>query len=198
MMNRKQYGYSAWAPLLLMLTACGTSPPTRLYVLEPVAVRGASEGREALRVAVNEATLPKRLARKEILSRDQHFVIRTAEFDRWAEPLEQNVTSVLAENLSVLLGSDRVFAYPWGSGEPVDFTVSIQILEFGPDPSGNVALHALWRIANAAGDTVVLKKSLYAASRAGDDVSATVAAMSRAIGELSRDIADSMFTAADS
>ncbi len=194
MNNRKRFEYFVWASLLLMLTACGTSPSTRMYILEPVAVQSADRGRALLSITVNEVTLPKHLARKEILSRDRHFMVSTAEFDRWAEPLGENITSVLAENLSVLLGSDRVVAYPWSSGEGVDFTVNVQVLAFSPDPSGDVVLNALWRIADSAGDTVALKKSHYSEASATNDIIATVSAMSRTVGALSQDIASMLRT----
>ena len=39
-----------------------------------------------------------------------------SENDRWAEPLDENLTRVLAKNLSVLLRTDRIVVYPW----PID------------------------------------------------------------------------------
>ncbi|TDJ74626.1 MAG: hypothetical protein E2O38_01100 [Proteobacteria bacterium] len=51
-------------------------------------------------------TLAEHLTRKEILSRDRRYEVSGAALDRWSEPLESNITSVLAENLSDLITPD--------------------------------------------------------------------------------------------
>lgn len=181
-----------------LLGACGTSPSARLYLLEPVAIGNADSQSDPSTIFVNEVVLAEHLTRKEILSRDRRFQVSAASFDRWAEPLESNITSVIAENLSVLVASDRVISYPWILGEYADFSVSVQVLSFGPDPSGNVVLRILWRIAGSDGETVELRRAHYSQSRSTNDPLATVAAMSAALGELSMDIASSLRTAAAS
>jgi len=177
-----------------LLGACGTSPPARLYLLEPVAI-GTGSPNTALTVLVNEVALADYLTRKEILSRDLHYQVSAASFDRWAEPLKSNVTSVLAENLSVLVASDGVISHPWTFVGNADFTVSVQVLSFGPDPSGDVTLTALWRIAASGGETVALRRAHYSQSRSTYEPVATVAAMSGVLGDLSTDIATALRTA---
>jgi len=189
MNNRKTILLTVCTVLMTTLSACGTSPPARLYLVEPVVVRGSEAPAVPLTVLVDKVVLPKYLTRKEILSRDQDYVVSAAMFDRWAEPLETNVTSALAENLSALIRSDRVVAYPWALSEPADFGVSVQIIAFGPAPSGDVVLKALWRVVDSSGDTIVLRRSHYSASRQTPDPAATVGAMSLALGDLSREIA---------
>ncbi len=53
-------------------------------------------------------TLAERLTRKEILSRDRRYEVSGAALDRWSEPLENNITTVLAENLSALIAPDTI------------------------------------------------------------------------------------------
>jgi uncharacterized lipoprotein YmbA len=143
-------------------------------------------------ILVTEVTLSEHLTRKDILSRDRHYEVSAAPFDRWAESLESNITSVLAENLAVLSPSDKVISHPWTFGDRADFTVSVQVLAFGPDPSGDVTLNAIWRIVDAGGSTLELQRASYSQPRATDDVVATVAAMSVVLGEMSFDIASSL------
>ncbi len=53
-------------------------------------------------------TLAERLTRKEILSRERCYEVSGAALDRCSEPLESNITSVLAENLSALIAPDTI------------------------------------------------------------------------------------------
>jgi len=53
-------------------------------------------------------TLAEHLTGKEILSRDRRYEVSGAALDRWPEPLESNITSVLAENLSALIAPDTI------------------------------------------------------------------------------------------
>jgi uncharacterized lipoprotein YmbA len=147
-------------------------------------------------IFVSEVVLAEHLTRKEILSRNRHFQVSAASFDRWAEPLESNITSVIAENLSVLVASDKVISHPWILGGNADFAVSVQVLSFGPDPSGDVSLTALWLISTPGGESIALQRARYSQSRSTSEPVATVAAMSNLLGDLSMDIASALQIAA--
>ncbi len=175
-----------------LLASCGTSPPARLYLLEPVAVGSSASLNSFTTILVNEVSLAEHLTRKEILSRNQHYQVSAASFDRWAEPLESNITSVLAANLSVLIASASVLSHPWTVGENARFTVSVQVLSFGPDPSGDVTLTALWQIAASDGETVAQRRARYSQSRATSEPIETVASMSKVLADLSLDIATAL------
>lgn len=187
-MNKTLAGKLALLSVAGMLCGCGTSPPARLYILEPVAV-SATASPSPSTLLVNEATLAEHLTRKEILSRDTRYKINAAAFDRWAESLESNITSVVAENLSVLLATDRVISHPWTYGGTAEFVISLHVISFGTEPSGDVVLNSLWKVTNSRGATVALERSRISEPRAGDAVVHTVAAMSMALGQLSKDIA---------
>ena len=57
-------------------------------------------------LGVGPVRLPGYLDRREIVTRVAQSRFDVSENDRWAEPLDENFTHVLAQNLSVLLGSD--------------------------------------------------------------------------------------------
>ena len=65
-------------------------------------------------IILGPVTLPEYHSRKGILVREQQFKVSISEFDRWAEPLDQNIISVIAENISSPIHSDHVFNYRWG------------------------------------------------------------------------------------
>lgn len=181
--------------LVSTLTGCSTSPAPRLYIIEPMSAPASSQVDENLTIAVGPVTLPAHLNRKEIVTHDQRYRVNSAEFDRWAEPLDDNITSALAENLSVLIPSDQVIAYPWDTAHDFDYTVRVRVIAFGTNPSGEIVLSASWIIYNAAGMPVKYMKTRYSAPRRGDDMVALVAAMSQTIEQLSRDIATALVAA---
>lgn len=183
--------YAAYAGVLLiaMLTGCSSSPPTRLYLIEPINVLENLTTETELTIAVGPIMLAQHLDRREVLSHDEPYRLTAAEFDRWAEPLEDNITSVLTENLSTFLSTNRVIDHRWDT-RSADYTVRVHIIAFAAEPNGTVSLKAAWTIDDQTGAPGALHKNSYTEPRGDDEVVATVAAMSRAIAQLSRDIAD--------
>ena len=139
-------------------------------------------------VAVGPLRLPEHLNREKLASREERYRVLVHDYDRWAEPLEDNVTSTLAENLSRLLPAERVVAYP-ESVPDADFTVRAHFMEFGPSPSGDVLLSASWSLAGASGSEIAWHRTTIREPRAGPSVIDTVAAMSTALARLSEEIA---------
>lgn len=175
-----------------MLSACSSSPSPRLYIMEPMSAVAGVQADQVLRIAVGAVALPAYLDRKEIVTHDQRYQINSAEYDRWAEPPDQNIANTLAENLSILIPSDQVVAYPWDPVHKFDYTVRVRVIRFGASPSGNVELSASWLILNSDNVPVKLTRTHYVVDRQGDDVLGLVAAMSDAIEQLSRDIANAL------
>ena len=57
-------------------------------------------------IGVGPITVPKYLDRPQIVTRSGRNQLALGEFDRWAEPLQDNVLRVLAENLAFLIPTD--------------------------------------------------------------------------------------------
>jgi Uncharacterized protein conserved in bacteria len=110
---------------VVLLAGCTHSPPVRFYTLTPLdrqEIRRASR-QEAVPGAVRimPVDIPDYLDRPQIMTRDGKNILKLAEFDRWAGSLGDNITAVLAENLGLLLASDRVFIHPGIGGEKTIF-----------------------------------------------------------------------------
>lgn len=171
------------------LSGCGTSPSPRLYLIQPMAMTANTTAVSGPTIAIRPVVLPEHLRRKEIVTHDAPYRVHAAAFDRWAEPLDTAIAAALTENLSILMQTDTVIAYPWDQVHGVDYAVNLRILSFAAEPGGEVALSVSW-IINAADRTpLVLDKARYTEAPRGGEVVDTVAAMSRAIEQLSRDIA---------
>ena len=153
-MGTDRIGQPGLVPLIFFavgLLACASSPQPRFYILEATAAPAANIAETGLTVVVGPLRLPEHLNRDRLASREERYRVIVYDYDRWAEPLEDNVTLTLAENISRLLPAERVVAYP-ESVVGADFTVRAQFLEFGPSASGDVLLRALWAVARTPGN----------------------------------------------
>jgi uncharacterized lipoprotein YmbA len=199
-MNRVHILFSCTAAAFLM-AGCfgpGTTRTTRLFVLNATAAPDASTARSSdLRLGVGRVSLPERLNRSQIVTRTGTNEVHVADFSQWAEPLEKSVPRVVAENLSKLTGTDQVSVYPSPTQMDIDLRVEIAVIRFEGDSNGEVSLVARWRWVRATDSHAhPLQFSTYSEAAADDSTNALVAAMSRALASLSRDIATAIATAA--
>jgi uncharacterized lipoprotein YmbA len=112
--------------------------------------------------------------------------IEITEFEQWGEPLRSGVTRVVTVNLARLLPESRVVAFPWRSTEAIGYQVILDIGQMDGPAGGSVALDARWRVLDRSGSEVVARVSRLS-EPAGTGTAA--AAMSRALGVLTHDIA---------
>ena len=181
---------------LLALTAAGCSgtAATRFYSLasvEPPAAESARPSGQGTAVAVGAVTLPAYLDRPQVVTRSGVYAVDLAEFDRWSEPLQDMVPRVIAENLSVLLGSDQVYLSPRRQLPGLTHQVDIAIDRFDLDDQDRVVLAARWDLIERSRDEVVSSRKVTITEAAADrSYDAIVAAMSKALALLSRDIAE--------
>ena len=165
------------------------SPPTQHYVLSPVieATSNATASPAApLVVGVGPVNLPAYLDRPQIVIRLAPDLIGISEFDQWGEALRDGITRVVAVNLARLLPENRVVTFPWHSTEAIRYQIVLDIVQLDGPAGGSVALDARWRVLDPSGSEVAAHISrLSEPAGAGT----TAAAMSRALGALSHDIA---------
>lgn len=189
---------SHFVALLLILgaAACTTSDPSRFYVLAPdesPAPAGVSAAPSLRAIAVGPVEVPKYADRSEIVSFASATRLDLAEFDRWGEPLADNIARVVAENLARMLPSDRVVVYSGRRTLPFRYQVSIDVYRFDIEPSGKTTLSASWGVQSTDGRAAVASRRFARSEDAGSSaIEAKVAAMSRAVAELSREIASAL------
>lgn len=181
---------------LLGLSGCGSSPPTRFYVLP--SLTGAETAPPAaprdLTIGVGPVTLPPYLDRLQIVTRASRARLVLGEFDQWAASLQDSVPRVLAENLSLLIPTDRVLLHPWSRTIEPDYQVTVDVTQFDAGPSGEVVLAARWRILSANEKELVIRKAHFTAAAGRQGYEATVSAMGHALDALSQDIAAALLT----
>ena len=116
---------------------------------------------------------------------------RLAEFNQWAEPVSNNLTRVLAENLTNLLRGDLIDVFlASDSSIPKDYRLEVDILRLDGNLGGQAVLISQWALLAAAEDELILmRRSKYQESAADNTYKELVLAKSRTVEKLSRDIA---------
>jgi uncharacterized lipoprotein YmbA len=185
--------------ILWMLQGCaimgtGTQQPTQSYVLNSL----YSEDIETQPVAnlsrigilVGPVRMALYLDRTDIVIRDSQNQIRLADFSQWAGPLQENFSRVLAENLSVLLATHNVGIFPGTRAMSFDYNVTVNVTRFDGIPGERADLRARWAILDKSRKNMLLKKhSVLTQPTKDDSLEALIAAESRALADLSREIA---------
>ena len=195
---RRQPGLLTLAALAtsLILAACADSQPTRFYTLSGL----ASERGDALAalpadltVGVGPVTLPPYLDRPQLVTRAGSNRVVLADFDSWAEPLEGLFARVLADNLALLLGTDDVLLLPQRRSMPLTYQVEVDVARFDVDAGGNANLDARWWVYGRGGERLLRsgRSTLTAPTQVGD-YTAAAAALSRALGAMSTEIAEAI------
>jgi uncharacterized lipoprotein YmbA len=178
-----------------LLVGCSSSPPVRLYMIEPITAAESKREAQPLTIAIGPVQLAEHLNRSEILTRAEPYKVSVAEYDRWAEPIDSNIAAVLAENLSILVPAASVHTYPRDKAYDADYTICVHILRFGTHSDNEVVLKVDWTIEDSAGRKIKHHRSRYAEPRRDSEMVSMVEALSRNVEQLSRDIADAVHEA---
>lgn len=144
-------------------------------------------------VGLGPIRLPEYLDRPQIVTRMSPNEVRFAEFERWAAPLAGSFSSALAENLSTLLGTDRIALHPWKATTSIDCRVEIEVSRFDGKPGDSVLLESRWIVFSEDRERVLsTKTSSIREPVSGKGYEALVAAQSRALAALGREIAEAI------
>jgi uncharacterized lipoprotein YmbA len=186
------------ATLVFLVVAGGgcssTVSPTRYYTLAPADVppsaQPAASGRD-VRIGIRAVDLPRYVERPQIVTRAGINRLEVDEFQQWGEPLRHAMPMILAENLARLVPTEQVAVFPWGRGFVPDAQIFVDVWQLEGALGGQTTLAARWRIVSRAGEETATGVSRLTES-SGSDYESLVAAHSRLVAALSRDIAEAL------
>jgi uncharacterized lipoprotein YmbA len=137
---------------------------------------------------------PSYLDRPQIVTRKGTNELHVAELDRWAEPLKENFSRVLVENLSALLQTEHMLLFPWKGSAPPVYSVAVDVTRFEREPGGSVVFRARWTLTREKERKVLARKTSTFTKPVGKDGSygELVAAKSEALADLSAEIASAI------
>jgi uncharacterized lipoprotein YmbA len=190
------------AVMAFSLVGCGTfSPrpdPSRFFTLSSLpqveqATLKNSTRPEKMFLGIGPIKFPSYLDRQEIVVRSAQNRFDVSENDRWAEPLQENFSRVLSENLALLLNTDLIIVYPWSPANRPRYHVEIEVLRLEANSERNGHLFARWSVLDGADKKVaVVKESRVTRNAKERSTDGSVAALSEAVGDLSREIANAV------
>ena len=183
----------AVASVLVALGACAVSSPrTEFYTLDAEAPAGrgatsAARDEPAVKVSVWQVSVPEIVDRSELVLRTAPNRVEISDFHRWAEPLRLGIARVLADDLALRLGSGFMVVVGQPAGIQPDVRVSFDVQKFEAVPGEGVTVEALWNIRPARGEPRN-GRSMVAERGPSRDYAALVAAYSRALAQVAREV----------
>lgn len=184
-----------WVVVLAGLTGCANSRETRFYVLTPLpAVErpgDPSPGHSPV-IGLRPVGLPEYLNQPQIVTRVGENMLQLAEFDQWGSPLRDNLTRVLAGNLAILVPADRVAVFPWTQDRLIEYEVTVEVTRLEGTLGARCSLAAYWAIFGRGGKASIATGNSSHTEPAGDSYATLVAAQSRLVAALGRDIATAL------
>jgi uncharacterized lipoprotein YmbA len=196
MMRMGFFRKTTWMVLFVavLLVGCRSStPPVEFYTLNSLSSTQGNANTantdQKLAIGVGPVQIPQILDRPQIVTRSGPNKLTFNDFHRWAGPLEDDFARVLAENISLLLGTDQVAVYPWETDFKPRYRVALEIRYFEGQWGQDVRLEVIWGVTRQESQaTQTVQKSVIKEPLPKTNYEALVAAKSRAIASLSREI----------
>jgi uncharacterized lipoprotein YmbA len=178
------------ALLAAALSGClGPDRPIEFYTLAPLP-RAAAGGVPVAVVAVVPAVIPASIDRPQIVTRTDDNRIELSEFHRWGGTMKEEISRTLIENLAVLLAERHVSVMSDQLAPAPACIVAVSFNRFDGRLGESVGLNAAWTLrAPKHRKTLAVRTSVLQEPVTGPSYADLVAAQSRALAALSREIA---------
>ncbi|MBN2032855.1 MAG: membrane integrity-associated transporter subunit PqiC [Deltaproteobacteria bacterium] len=183
---------------VMLFLGCASTPPTRFFVLSPISdikMMSKGEGEPCFAIGLGPVKIPEYLNQPGIVTRITPNEVRVDKFAKWAEPLEDNISRVLAENLPSLLCIRTIAFFPWKGSIELDYRIDVRVIQMGGTLGENAFLDVFWSIADGIDrkkSPLLIKRSSYVESTDGGDHESFISAQSRNLASFSREIAVSI------
>ena len=193
--------FSRGLPVILALAAiflggCRSQSP-RFYTLTPIQEdQGLSKRKSPARnavIGIGPVKLADYLDQSMLVTRTSDNQAVKAQFDRWVGSFKDNFINVLADNIGLLLSTDRIYLYPWRLSVPIDYQVVMDVIRCDGRLGDAAYLEVRWSIFKGPEKKLLkIHRSGIREPVTGADYAALVAAQSRALAQLSQEIAEAI------
>jgi uncharacterized lipoprotein YmbA len=164
------------------------APPSHFYTLTRTATSPAATS--SLSVVVGPVSIPAIVDLPQIVLSTGPNQVSLDEFNRWASPLQNNISRVVAENLVAMLGTPRVSQFQQSLNADADYRVAIEVQSFESAPGEAATLNAVWIVRRTKDGKTETGRTTVREPATEKGYDALAAAHSRALGRMSQDIAD--------
>jgi hypothetical protein len=164
------------------------SPPSHFYTLSRTATPVATASK--LSVVVGPVSIPAIVDLPQIVVNTGPNQVTLDEYNRWASPLQNNISRVVAENLVAILGASRVSLFQQSLNADADYRVAIEVQSFDSVPGEAATLDAVWIVRRTRDGKADTGRTTVREPAQEKGYAAIAAAHSRALARLSQDVAD--------
>lgn len=179
--------------LLAAIFAGCASRTADFYTLSVEAPADSGRPAATFSVVVGATTVPELIDRPQIVVRGGTNQVDIDEFARWAEPLKNQIPRVIAGDLAQLLDNQHVSVYLLAGDAASAYRVRASVERFDALPGEAVIVDVVWAVSppakGAPQGSRLSGRSTVREPVTGAGYSALVAAWSRALAAVSRDIA---------
>ncbi|MGP8106293.1 MAG: membrane integrity-associated transporter subunit PqiC [Desulfobaccales bacterium] len=179
----------------IFLGGCRSQTP-RFYTLSPIqedqVISRKSPAQNAV-IGIGPVKLADYLDQSMLVTRTSDNQAVKAQFDRWVGSFKDNFTNVLADNIGVLLPTEQIYLYPWRTTVPIDYQVVVDVIRCDGRLGDAAWLEARWSIFKGPEKKLIKTyRSNIREPVSGADYAALIAAQSRALAQLSQEIAEAI------
>jgi uncharacterized lipoprotein YmbA len=181
----------ALCALAVLAAACST-PSSHLYTLSraPAPAAPAAAPMPNTTVVVGPVSIPAIVDLPQIVISTGANSVTLDEFNRWASPLQSNISRVVAENLVTLLGTPRVSQFQQSLNLDADYRVAIEVQSFDSALGDAATLNAVWVVRRTKDGKAQTGRTSVREPTGAAGYDALAAAHSRALARMSQEIAD--------
>jgi hypothetical protein len=173
---------------LLLLAACGHSPPTRFFTLDPTPPSRHATAEVAMApIQLNAVHIPPALDRPQVVTQLGANRLDVHDFDQWASPLGEMMRRTLAQDLLARL-PQGTFILPDAPRPQGIRGLVVDVLQIDAAPGGQVTLVASWTLLGPGAARPTLIRNVQLTANAGPGPQGTAAAMSQLLGQLADEI----------
>jgi len=178
----------------LLLLGCGSSPKTHFYTFNTPAIPDTHSATTGPIILIGPVTIPDLVDRPQLVLRSSDNQVQISDTHRWAQSLKSEITHALAANLAREADAPRVFLLGQTQGDEADMRIAVDILRFESAPASHVTIEAQWSVRRTGNSKPITARSTVREAVEGKSYEDLVAAHSRAMDKLSRDIAMTLHT----
>lgn len=180
--------------IAILAAGCSTTPPSHFYTLSQSSSLASipTPATSKLSVIVGPVSIPAIVDLPQIVVSTGPNQVTLDEYNRWASPLQNNISRVVAENLVVMLGTPRVSLFQQSLNASADYHVAIEVQSFESMPGDAAMLNAVWVVRRTKDGKAEIGRTTVREPVQEKGYDALAASHSRALGRMSEDIADAI------
>jgi len=178
--------------IAIVFSACSSSGPKTQYYSMFANTRPESHviRNSVLAIGIGPIDLPEYVDHPGIVSATDSNKVVVSGYNAWAGDLKENMSRVIASNLSAAFELDQIWAFPWNNRIKPDYKIRLIFEEFSGIRGGEVKVVLRWMLVNKDGKTRLLaEKETIIKNTGSSSYNDYVAALNSALNELSNLIA---------